>query len=80
MSIHEEFSHLVSEYTQDILTFDFKSQMIKALESLTRDQVNEFFVQHMITAPRRMYVKLMSDDHKEKNVDEIKDAKERKKQ
>ena len=37
LSIHEEFSHLVSEYAQDILPFDFKAQMIKALESLTRD-------------------------------------------
>lgn len=49
--------------------------MIKALEALTLEQVNEFFVENMINSPRRMNVKLMSIDHSEKNQEEIADAK-----
>lgn len=39
------------------------------------EQVNEFFVENMINAPKRINVKLMSLEHIEKNQDEINDAK-----
>lgn len=60
LSINDEFDDLISQFKEEVYTFDYNECMINSLKKFTAEQLNKFFIHTIFTAPRRMNVKMMS--------------------
>lgn len=74
MSLGQEHSANWSSLCDDNFDFDAKDRLIEALEAVTPEMVNAKFNQLFFENPKRVQIKLQSQNHM-KNIEEIEKAK-----